>query len=108
MIKLLTLVPLESTDSFFCQPFFQGSTLVKFFTKFTKDIFNALVALLFIYEAINKLGKIFKKHPLQSRDNVCNVNATLASLNESWGSEEEFQSALKTAIDEQHGTEGPN
>ena len=46
---------------------FQGSTLVKFFTKFTKDIFNALVALLFIYEAINKLGKIFKKHPLQSK-----------------------------------------
>ena len=50
-----------------CQPFFQGSTLVKYFTKFTKDIFNALVALLFIYEAINKLGKIFKKHPLQSK-----------------------------------------
>ena len=45
----------------------QGSTLVKYFTKFTKDIFNALVALLFIYEAINKLGKIFKKHPLQSK-----------------------------------------
>ena len=44
---------------------FQGSILVKYFTKFTKDIFASLIALLFIYEAFNKLGKIFKKHPLQ-------------------------------------------
>ena len=45
---------------------FQGSVLVKFFTKFTKDIFASLVALLFIFEAFNKLAKIFKAHPLQS------------------------------------------
>ena len=45
---------------------FQGSTLVRYFTRFTKDIFNALVALLFIVSAFEKLGKIFKKHPLIS------------------------------------------
>merc|ERR1719220_1399831 len=45
---------------------FQGSVLVKYFTKFTKDIFASLVALLFIFEAFNKLAKIFKAHPLQS------------------------------------------
>ena len=34
---------------------FEGSTLVKLFTKFTKDIFASLVSLLFIFEAIRKL-----------------------------------------------------
>ena len=40
---------------------FQGSTLVKHFTKFTKDIFAALVALLFIFEAMRKLYLVRKK-----------------------------------------------
>jgi len=43
---------------------FQGSTLVRFFTKFTKDIFAGLVSLLFIYEALRKLFVIFQDHPL--------------------------------------------
>ncbi len=51
--------------------FFQGSVLVKYFTKFTKDIFASLVSLLFIFEAFNKLGKIFKNHPLQSVTRHC-------------------------------------
>ena len=51
--------------------FFQGSVLVKHFTKFTKDIFAALVSLLFIFEAFNKLVKIFKAHPLQSVKTHC-------------------------------------
>ena len=50
---------------------FEGSTLVRFFTKFTKDIFAGLVALLFIYEAFNKLGKIFKAHPLLETLQYC-------------------------------------
>ena len=50
---------------------FEGSTLVRFFTKFTKDIFAGLVALLFIYEAFNKLGKIFKAHPLLETSKYC-------------------------------------
>jgi len=51
--------------------FFQGSTLVRYFTRFTKDIFNALVALLFIVSAFKKLGKIFSKHPLTSVFGYC-------------------------------------
>jgi hypothetical protein len=35
--------------------FFQGSTLVRYFTKFTKDIFASLISLIFIYEALYKL-----------------------------------------------------
>ena len=38
--------------------FFQGSSLVRFFSKFTKDIFAALISLLFIFEAFNKLVKV--------------------------------------------------
>merc|ERR1712013_329112 len=50
---------------------FQGSTLVRFFTKFTKDIFASLVSLLFIFEAFNKLVKIFRAHPLQETYDYC-------------------------------------
>merc|ERR1712088_248363 len=50
---------------------FQGSTLVRFFTKFTKDIFAGLVSLLFIFEAFNKLVKIFRAHPLQETYDYC-------------------------------------
>lgn len=39
---------------------FQGSTLVKFFTKFTKDIFASLVSLLFIFEALKKMVLVSK------------------------------------------------
>ena len=49
----------------------QGSTLVRFFTKFTKDIFAGLVALLFIFEAFNKLVKIFRAHPLEETLDYC-------------------------------------
>merc|ERR1712013_333394 len=50
---------------------FQGSTLVRFFTKFTKDIFASLVSLLFVFEAFNKLVKIFRAHPLQETYDYC-------------------------------------
>merc|ERR1719244_1664059 len=50
---------------------FQGSTVVKFFTKFTKDIFNSLVSLLFIFEALRKLVKIFIAHPLIQTEDYC-------------------------------------
>merc|ERR1719150_3122183 len=50
---------------------FQGSTLVRFFTKFTKDIFAGLVSLLFIFEALRKLVVIFNKHPLIAVPGYC-------------------------------------
>ena len=37
---------------------FQGSILVKFFTRFTKELFSALVSLLYIFEALKKLSKV--------------------------------------------------
>jgi len=50
---------------------FQGSTLVKYFSRFIKDIFASLISLVFIYEAINKLSKIFSKHPLHGDLEYC-------------------------------------
>merc|ERR1719397_24813 len=49
----------------------QGSTLVQYFTKFIKDIFASLISLVFIYEAVNKLAKIFKSHPLMLSTSYC-------------------------------------
>ena len=50
---------------------FQGSLLVKYFTKFTKDVFSALVSLLYTYEALKKLAKIYAAHPLEDVQNYC-------------------------------------
>ncbi|XP_066995941.2 band 3 anion transport protein [Anabrus simplex] len=43
---------------------FEGSVLVKLFTRFTEEIFAALISLLYIVESMEKLYAIFKKHPL--------------------------------------------
>ena len=37
---------------------FQGSVYVRYFSKFTKDIFASLVSLLFIISALKKLHKV--------------------------------------------------
>eukprot|EP00092_Neocalanus_flemingeri_P029142 GFUD01031630.1.p1 GENE.GFUD01031630.1~~GFUD01031630.1.p1 ORF type:complete len:1420 (+),score=451.00 GFUD01031630.1:163-4422(+) len=62
---------------------FQGSTLVRYFTKFTKDIFAALVSLLFIYTALDKLYNIFLAHPLMGSVDYCAHYSDLAPCVES-------------------------
>lgn len=52
--------------------FFQGSVLIKYFTKFTKEIFKALIATIYIYEASVKLAKVFKKQRLLPKIGYCN------------------------------------
>ncbi|XP_048578952.1 band 3 anion transport protein isoform X2 [Nematostella vectensis] len=51
---------------------FEGCFLVRYFTRFTEELFACLISLIFIYEAINFLYKVFKKNPL-SRDPVTNL-----------------------------------
>jgi len=51
----------------------QGSTLVQYFTKFIKDIFAFLISLVFIYEAVNKLAKIFAKNSLMAASDYCDA-----------------------------------
>nr|CAB3266294.1 anion exchange protein 2 [Phallusia mammillata] len=45
---------------------FEGSFLVRYVSRFTQDIFAALISLIFIYETFNKLAKTFIAHPLKS------------------------------------------
>lgn len=79
---------------------FQGSTLVKHFTRFTKDIFGSLVALLFIFEAFKKLIKIFNTHPLHSYDEYCEIyeNRTVTDPSGEKGTRDEPNTALMSAI----------
>ena len=58
---------------------FQGSVLVKYFTKFTKDVFSALVALLYIFEALKKLMKVYHQHPLAAIPYYYNQSGNLPS-----------------------------
>ncbi|XP_060535032.1 band 3 anion transport protein isoform X2 [Cylas formicarius] len=43
---------------------FEGSVLVKLFTRFTEDIFSALIVLLYIIESIQKIYAVYEKHPI--------------------------------------------
>ncbi|XP_021924578.1 anion exchange protein 2 [Zootermopsis nevadensis] len=45
---------------------FEGSVLVKLFTRFTEEIFAALISILYIVESIIKLFVVFHEHPLVS------------------------------------------
>ncbi|XP_063244472.1 band 3 anion transport protein isoform X2 [Bacillus rossius redtenbacheri] len=43
---------------------FEGSVLVKLFTRFTEEIFAALIALLYMVDSFTKVYMVFKKFPL--------------------------------------------
>ncbi|PSN37985.1 Anion exchange protein 2 [Blattella germanica] len=61
---------------------FEGSVLVKLFTRFTEEIFAALISILYIVESIVKLFVVFDEHPLMS--DYC---SDPASLNDSMGNQ---------------------
>lgn len=44
----------------------EGSFLVQYFTRFTEEIFSALISLIFIYEVFHKLVMVFMEHPLNA------------------------------------------
>lgn len=43
----------------------EGCFLVRYFTRFTEEIFACLISVIFIYEAINFLKQVFKDNPLE-------------------------------------------
>lgn len=53
----------------------EGSVFVKVFTRFTEELFSALISLLYILESVTKLWLIFGRHPLLA--SYCDGNATL-------------------------------
>ncbi|CAH0545908.1 unnamed protein product [Brassicogethes aeneus] len=57
----------------------EGSVFVKLFTRFTEDIFSALIVLLYILESIMKVIFIYGRHPLLS--NYCEVETLFFAEN---------------------------
>lgn len=57
----------------------EGSVFVKLFTRFTEEIFSALISLLYIVESVMKLFSVYGEHPLLS--NYC-TNSSASEMNE--------------------------
>ncbi|XP_055842189.1 anion exchange protein 3 isoform X3 [Episyrphus balteatus] len=49
---------------------FEGSVYVRLFTRFTQEIFSALITLIYIVETITKLFSVYKRHPLLADYNL--------------------------------------
>lgn len=56
---------------------FEGSVCIKLFSRFTEDIFSALIVFLYILESVMKLFFLFERHPLLS--NYCGFSAFLTT-----------------------------
>ncbi|XP_050090913.1 anion exchange protein 2 isoform X3 [Anopheles aquasalis] len=52
---------------------FEGSVYVRLFTRFTQEIFSALISLIFIVETIMKLVYVYGRHPLLAEYNYQNL-----------------------------------
>lgn len=57
---------------------FEGSVLVKLFSRFTEEIFSALISLLYIIESVMKLISLYGQHPLLAH--YCGIDTILPSI----------------------------
>ncbi|KAK4877761.1 hypothetical protein RN001_010267 [Aquatica leii] len=57
----------------------EGSVFVKLFTRFTEEIFSALISLLYIVESVMNLVLVFSRHPLLS--NYYSITSLVSDLN---------------------------
>lgn len=63
---------------------FEGSVYVRLFTRFTQEIFSALITLIYIVEAIMKLISVYQRHPLLDHyDLRANQNAIVDDMTNS-------------------------
>ncbi|XP_037810196.1 electrogenic sodium bicarbonate cotransporter 1 isoform X2 [Lucilia sericata] len=64
---------------------FEGSVYVRLLTRFTQEIFSALITLIYIVETLMKLVSVYKNHPLLADYNLpppsLGLNATLDFVN---------------------------
>uniref|UniRef100_A0A2M4CSP5 Anion exchange protein n=1 Tax=Anopheles darlingi TaxID=43151 RepID=A0A2M4CSP5_ANODA len=56
---------------------FEGSVYVRLFTRFTQEIFSALISLIFIVETIMKLIYVYGRHPLLAEYNYQNITLSM-------------------------------
>nr|CAD7460117.1 unnamed protein product [Timema tahoe] len=63
---------------------FEGSVFVKLFTRFTEEIFAALIALLYMVDSFTKVYQVFKKYPLLydycSPSGIANTTETFSNM----------------------------
>ncbi|XP_059613187.1 anion exchange protein 3 isoform X2 [Phlebotomus argentipes] len=59
---------------------FEGSGLVRLFTRFTQEIFSALITLIYLVETAMKLVKVYKRHPLHAEYNFKNITPPVAPI----------------------------
>uniref|UniRef100_A0A182SRZ2 Bicarbonate transporter-like transmembrane domain-containing protein n=1 Tax=Anopheles maculatus TaxID=74869 RepID=A0A182SRZ2_9DIPT len=52
---------------------FEGSVYVRLFTRFTQEIFSALITLIYIVETVMKLVSVYKRHPLLAEYSYKNI-----------------------------------
>lgn len=60
---------------------FEGSVFVKLFSRFTEDIYSALISLIYIIESIQKLVMGFQQHPLLTLEEYCNISQSTTCPN---------------------------
>lgn len=49
---------------------FEGSTFVRLFTRFTQEIFSALITLIYLYSTVSSTVKIYEMNPLRPIDDL--------------------------------------
>lgn len=59
----------------------EGSFIVRHITRFTEEVFAILIALIFIFEVINKLKEIYTEHPLKGKSFYCDSYSSFSLEN---------------------------
>lgn len=59
---------------------FEGSAFVKLFTRFTQEIFSALITLIYLVETALKLVSTYQRHPLLAEYQYKNITAPTAAI----------------------------
>lgn len=62
----------------------EGSVFVKLFTRFTEEIFSALISLLYIVESVMKLFFVYGQHPLMSLASYCGTPTPIVVFNDTY------------------------
>ena len=68
----------------FCIVAFEGCILIRYFTRFTEEIFACLISIIFILDSFYYLDKVFNTYPLNHDPNTCLSNTTWDNSTQSY------------------------
>lgn len=83
---------------------FEGSVYVRLFTRFTQEIFSALITLIYLVETLMKLVKVYQRHPLHKEYVYAETNSNTGPIAEALQSGEGGSSDTLTTIAENAAT----